>query len=157
MQCYSNSSKIILRLLVILLFSIPILAYSGDKFLIKNIESEKGMNFTEGTWKEVLAIAKKENKPVFLDIYTTWCGPCKKLKANTFSNKNVGAFYNKHFINVSVDAEKGEGRTLAKQFNITGFPTLIFVDAEGKLINKTMGYHNAKDFLKLGEFVLEKH
>ena len=47
-------------------------------------EDGKGIKFTEGSWSQVLSDAKKQNKLIFIDIYTTWCGPCKMMSANTF-------------------------------------------------------------------------
>src|SRR3972149_7091126 len=80
-----------------------------------------GITFNSGNWNEVLALAKKENKLVFLDIYASWCGPCKLLKSRTFPDAKVGEFYNANFINYAIDAEKGEGVTLAGKYNITGY------------------------------------
>ena len=60
---------------------------------------EDGIKFEQGNWANTLAKAKAENKIVFVDAYTTWCGPCKKMDAETFPDKMVGDFYNKNFIN----------------------------------------------------------
>jgi thioredoxin 1 len=117
-------------------------------------EKESGISFHTGTWAEALALAKKENKLIFLDISAIWCGPCKMLKKNTFTNIEVGKFYNSNFINVMVDGEKGEGITLAQKYAITAYPTLFFIDGNGKVVKKAMGYHNPQDFLKLGQSVV---
>jgi len=119
-------------------------------------EKEGGISFHTGTWAEALALAKKENKLIFLDISASWCGPCKMLKRNTFSNNEVGSFYNSNFINVAVDGEKGEGIDLARKYAITAYPTLIFVDGDGKIVRKTMGYHEPSEFLILGQSVVNK-
>jgi thioredoxin 1 len=115
---------------------------------------EKGIEFHLGTWQQVLEQAKKENKLVFLDLYASWCGPCKVLKLKTFPNADVGQFFNANFINYAVDAEKGIGVELAKKFNITGYPTLLFVDSNGKLVAKTVGYHTPKQLLDVGKQVI---
>ena len=70
---------------------------------------EEGIKFFEGTWEEALTLAKKEHKIIFVDAYTTWCGPCKQMAKDVFTQKEVGDFYNKSFINVKLDMEKGEG------------------------------------------------
>ncbi|MBA3901373.1 MAG: thioredoxin family protein [Bacteroidetes bacterium] len=121
-----------------------------------NKDAEGGINFHKGTWSEALTKAEKENKIIFLDIYATWCGPCKRLKAKTFSDKEVGGFYNPNFINVAIDGEKGEGPELARKYSVTGYPTLLFFDSKGNLIARTAGFHNAKDFLAMGEKVFKK-
>jgi len=98
-----------------------------------------------------LGLAKKENKLIFLDVYATWCGPCKKLKSKTFSDKEVGDFYNQTFINVALDGEKGEGLELARKYGVRGYPTLLFIDANGKVVSGTSGYHNPSEFIALGK------
>ncbi len=123
------------------------------------MESEKenadGIQFESGSWNEVLKLAKKENKLIFLDMYASWCGPCKLLKSRTFPNENVGTFFNKHFINYAIDAEKGEGAQLAGKYNITGYPTLLFVNGKGELIARTMGYHTPEQLLEVGQKIIE--
>lgn len=116
-------------------------------------ETESGINFQKGSWKEVLALAKKENKIVFVDIYAVWCGPCKMLKKNTFSDESVGKLYNKKFVNVAIDAEVGEGIAIAKKYNVKAYPTLLFVNPDGSIVKSTMGYHNPEDFINLGQSV----
>jgi thioredoxin 1 len=103
-------------------------------------KKESGIRFIEQDWDQALKAAHDENKLIFLDIYATWCGPCKMLKQYTFSDSSVGAFFNKNFINVSVDGEKGVGPQLAQQYSIEGYPTLIVADETGKVILFTAGY-----------------
>jgi thioredoxin 1 len=112
---------------------------------------EEGIRFFKGTWAEAQKKAKKEKKPIFLDISASWCGPCKLLRRNTFPNKDVADFYNKHFINVEVDGEVGEGRELMQKFGVTGYPTLIYLDKDGKVVQQTAGYRDPVDFLGLGK------
>lgn len=114
-----------------------------------------GITFHQGSWDEVLKLAKKENKMVFLDISASWCGPCKMLKANTFPNQEVGKFYNANFINVAVDGEKGEGVTLARKYKISGYPSLLFINPEGKIIAQTAGYRNPEQFIELGKQIVK--
>ena len=115
-----------------------------------------GIQFNKGTFNEVLQQAKKENKLVFIDIYATWCGPCKRLKASTFSDAEVGKLYNQKFVNVAFDGEKGEGLMLAQKYKVTGYPTLLFVDGNGNIVVRTGGYHNVDEFIELGKTVAKK-
>lgn len=103
-------------------------------------KKETGIHFIEQDWDQARKAAHDENKLIFLDIYATWCGPCKMLKQNTFSDSTVGKFFDKNFINVSVDGEKGVGPQLAQQYSIEGYPTLIVADETGKIILYTAGY-----------------
>lgn len=117
-------------------------------------QTEAGIRFEHGAWKETLAKAKKENKLVMLDAYTSWCGPCKWMAKNIFPLKEVGDFYNKHFINAKIDMEKGEGTGIAKQYNVMNYPTFLFVDGSGKLVHRVCGSREAKQFIEAGEHAL---
>jgi thioredoxin-related protein len=111
--------------------------------------AEAGVVFEPGTpaWADVLAKAKAANKPVFVDFSTTWCGWCKRLDRDTFSQASVAAVMTA-FVNVHVDAEQGEGPDLAKRFGVSGFPTLVVVDATGDEIDRIGGYLPPEAFVK---------
>lgn len=118
----------------------------------------QGINFDHGTWKDVLAKAKAEDKLVFVDVYTSWCGPCKKMVAEVFPLKEVGDVFNPNFVNYKIDAEKGEGIAIAKQFGVKSFPTYLFVNGDGVLVYRSGGYNPAKLFLnEAGIAIKEKH
>ena len=116
-------------------------------------DSKEGIAFYSGTWENALATAKSENKLIFLDLYATWCGPCKALKARTFPDAEVGAYFNSNFISLALDAEKGMGIELARKYKLTAFPTLLFVDGAGKLVAKTIGYHTPSQLLDVAKQV----
>ena len=88
-----------------------------------------GINFLHGTtWAEAVAKAKAENKLIFIDFYTQWCGPCLNMAQTVFSLPTVGYYYNQTFINLKIDAEEGEGITLAKKYGVRSYPTYAFID-----------------------------
>lgn len=111
-------------------------------YLCSNVFSQ-GINFEHGTFAEVLAKAKKENKMVFMDCYTSWCGPCKMLAKKIFPQKEVGDYFNTHFVNFKVDMEKGEGVELKKRYKVKAFPTLLFMDSDGKVLHTKTGASDA--------------
>jgi thioredoxin 1 len=119
-------------------------------------ESSKGIQFYMGTWNEALAIARKENKIIFLDLSATWCGPCKSLKANTFTNAEVAEYYNANFINVELDGEKGDGAALVRKYEVKGYPTLLFISPNGKTVKEALGYQDVNEFLELGRSLTKK-
>src|SRR5688572_10977096 len=102
----------------------------------------QGIQFEQGSWSEVKAKAKTEKKPIFVDAYTTWCGPCKKMAKEVFTQQSIGNYFNTTFINYQMDMEKGEGIEFARQWEVNAFPTLLYFDSDGKLAFKAIG---AKD------------
>ncbi|SHL53415.1 thioredoxin family protein [Chryseobacterium polytrichastri] len=120
-----------------------------------NAQSKKGIDFQKIDLEAAKKIAKKENKLIFIDIYTTWCGPCKLMQKNTFPDPKVGDIFNKNFVNLAIDAEK-EGVALAKEFKIVNFPSFLFLDSEGKLVQYDFGYYNAEQFSTVGMAVVDK-
>lgn len=104
--------------------------------------------FDTGSFNQVLEKAKKENKKVFVDCYTTWCGPCKMLANDIFPNEEVGNYMNEKFINFKSDMEKGEGLILKKKYNITVFPTLLLLNSDGSEFSRKVGADgDVKSFL----------
>ncbi len=105
-----------------------------------------GIRFIEGEkWENVLKMAQEQDKYIFMDCYTSWCGPCKALAKDIFTRKDVGDFFNANFINVKYDMEKGVGKDLYKQYksNIIGFPTLLLINKEGKVMHQMAGFQEA--------------
>lgn len=109
------------------------------------------VQFFEGSWSEVIQEAKRQNKPILVDFYTSWCGPCKLMTKTTFANVEVGDYLNQNYIAYKVDCEKGEGVQLAEKFEVYSYPTIGFFDKNGVLQNKEVGYKNASDFLILAQ------
>ena len=114
----------------------------------------QGINFRQDDWQNVLMQAKAQKKLIFVDIYTAWCGPCKEMDKKTFTDVSVGDKFNARFINYKVDAEKGFGITLAKRYNVTSYPTCLFVDPSENLIYKQEGLLRAPDLVKEADMVL---
>ncbi|MES2838078.1 MAG: thioredoxin family protein [Bacteroidota bacterium] len=113
--------------------------------------AQKGMKFETGTWAQIQEKAKNENKFIFVDAYTTWCGPCKWMAKNIFTNDTVGEFYNKNFINAKIDMEKGEGIELAKKYEVKFYPTYLFLDSNGELVHRSGSSKPVKMFIEDGE------
>ncbi|MES2446847.1 MAG: thioredoxin domain-containing protein [Bacteroidota bacterium] len=114
------------------------------------------INFLDNpVWSTVLAKAKKENKIIFLDAYATWCGPCKQMDSEVYTDKASADYYNANFINVKYDMEKGEGPMLAVKYAVTAYPYLLFINADGALLHKGIGYKPVSDFVKLGQTAKE--
>jgi thioredoxin-related protein len=119
-------------------------------------QTEKGIIFIHDNWATAMAQAKKEKKIIFMDAHTSWCGPCKAMAKNVFTLDEVANVYNKQFINLKMDMEKGDGVQLANTYSIKAYPTLLFIDAEGKVVHKALGYHDTEQFLELAKTAQDK-
>lgn len=115
----------------------------------------RSIQFETGTWKEVLAKAKKANKLIMMDAYTTWCGPCKWMAKNVFTNDTVADFYNTNFVNTKFDMEQGEGIELAKQYGVQAYPTFLFINGDGQLVHRVCGSDSPQNFIQSGKNVMK--
>ncbi len=119
-----------------------IMLLSGSTFA-----QSDGILFNHSDWNSLLEEAGKENKLIFLDAYAEWCGPCKWMTANVFTDPEVGAYMNEHFINAKIDMEKGEGPGLQEKYNVRAYPTYIFVNSKGELVHRFCGSMPKEKFL----------
>lgn len=112
------------------------------------VAQDRSIAFENVSFQEALEKAKQSNKLLFVDCYTSWCGPCKMLARDVFTNNEVADYFNAHFVSLKVDCEKGEGPQLRERFGVSSYPTLLFIDGSGKVVNKILGASQAPAFLK---------
>lgn len=121
---------------------------------------EQGIHFEHGlNWAQVQAKAKKENKYIFVDCFTTWCGPCKMMSAQIFPLKEVGDAMNKDFITVGVQLDTTikdneeikrwyqDAHNLSKNYGVHVYPTYLIFNPHGKLVHRFVGSMDASSFL----------
>lgn len=129
---------------------------------------ETGIHFEHNTtWQAVLEKAKKENKYIFVDAFTTWCGPCKMMAKNIFPKPEVGEFFNPNFINLKVqlDTTKNDNaevkawykdaHDIMVNYNVQVFPTYLFLDPNGKLVHRSVGSSDAATFIAKAKRALD--
>jgi len=97
---------------------------------------------------------QKLDKPIFIDVYTTWCGPCKQMDKTTFQDEALGAFLNENFISVKWDADDIKYKADARRLGVDAYPTFLFLDKTGKPIASPAGYRDAKNFMSLAQSIL---
>jgi thioredoxin-related protein len=140
---------------------------------ISNIQAQSSINWM--SLEEAFEAQRKVPKEIIVDVYTSWCGPCKLLDKNTFGNSDVTDFINKHFYAVKFNAEGSEkvifqgntfenpgydplkkGRNATHQFTqylgVTGYPTILFFDDKGQYLTPLVGYQKPQQlelYLKL--------
>ncbi|MDR1416789.1 MAG: thioredoxin family protein [Prevotellaceae bacterium] len=115
-----------------------------------------GIRFFEGTFEQALAQADKEKKVVFIDAYASWCGPCKAMSRNVFTNREVGIFFNANLINLQIDWEGALGSKLQEKYPIRAYPTLIYLDAKGTPLAVFEGYQGAAALVNQAKAVVAK-
>ena len=113
--------------------------------------SQDGIKFGKQSFAQTLEQAKKENKLIFLDAFASWCGPCKLLDKNVFPKKEVGDYFNANFLNLHIDMEKGEGIEIAKKYSIYSYPTLLFINGDGKVVYKAAGYMSPQELISIAK------
>ena len=114
---------------------------------IRNLENKEGIQFSDLTFEEALKKAGEEGKRVFMDCYTTWCGPCRVMNMQVFPQKILGDYFNKHFISLKMDMEKGEGKVLLEKYQVEGFPTMLLLEPDGSVVCKMVGSRGAQKLL----------
>jgi thiol-disulfide isomerase/thioredoxin len=112
------------------------------------------IEFEHGTLDEALAKAKAAKKPLFVDVFATWCGPCKQMAATAFIDPEVSAFYNKSFISLKLDGEKNDGPSVMQKYGISAYPTLLYFNEKGELAGKVVGALQAKQLLSKGRDIV---
>lgn len=131
---------------------------------LTTIAQEKGIQFEEGlTWEQVKTKAKKENKYIFIDAYTTWCGPCKQMDKNVYANDTVGNYFNDRFVSIKVQMDKTDkdkeyvkswyttAEIMTKEYRVLGYPTYIFLSPAGTVVSQEMGYKSVDQFIELAQ------
>lgn len=126
----------------ILLFSLTILSI---------VAMGQGIRFEKGNFEQVLAKAKAERKMVFVDAYTVWCGPCKWMSSNVFPDAEVGTYFDKYFVAMKLDVERGEGPAIKTRYAIEGLPGYLFMDSDGNVVHRGSGSMPKEKFMTLLE------
>lgn len=107
-----------------------------------------GIKFSKISFDKALKQASSSKKLIFIDVHTSWCGPCKEMAATTFKDAEVGKEFNERFINLKIDAEEdADGPRISKKYGVTAYPTLLFVDGSGKLVKKLIGKQTKEKLL----------
>jgi thioredoxin-related protein len=124
--------------------------------------AQKGIVFERDLhWQQVKEKAKAENKYIFVDCFTTWCGPCKKMDADVYAKDSVGDYMNAKFISLKLQLDTSkqdndhikscyaEASAIQREYKVPGYPTYLFFSPDGKIVNRGMGYKNPGDFIQL--------
>ncbi|MCI6618782.1 MAG: DUF255 domain-containing protein [Prevotella sp.] len=108
----------------------------------------QGVAFRNVSWDELKRLARTEQKAIFVDVYTSWCAPCRKMDREVFNQQAVGDYMNGRFVSVHVDAEKQKDFGLFRLFTPNAYPTFYWLDAEGNLLDVESGFMPVASFLE---------
>lgn len=108
--------------------------------------ADAAVKWSDESYEQILARAKQENKYVFIDFFTTWCGPCKRMDEKTFTDAKVQDLLNT-MISADWDAEKDPSMALAKKYKVAAYPTLLVIGPDGKEVDRHLGYLDPAEFI----------
>lgn len=150
---------------------IPVLVLATfvlTSFVIPDNEGNKGKDSKKINWvsiEEAERLTTETPKMIFVDVYTDWCGWCKRMNATTYTDEAVIDYVNEHFYAVKLNAESKEnfslkgmntnGIELARSFKVTGYPTVVFIDENFERVTPLPGYRKAKEFHDILKQVIE--
>lgn len=135
------------KLLLLILLTLPLLfiqckskkgTQTTSSSRVKGVKFEKTDKLSDVTDQ-----AKQEGKLIFVDLYATWCQPCKMMDKDVFTDKQIGKLFNENFINLKIDGEKRNGPNIIALYGVTVYPTLLFLDEKGRVLERKEGaaYH----------------
>lgn len=111
-------------------------------------QAESGIRFKSMSLEKAKQLAKETDKLIFIDAYTNWCGPCKRMAATSFMEEEVGEIFNERFVNIKIEMEKdAEGPEVARLYKVRAYPTLLVINSEGKLIKQSVGFMTADQLI----------
>lgn len=145
----------LLPICALLLISITSFVINPDSIAkIASGQKEKKINWV--TIEEAEKLTKENPRKIFVDVYTDWCGWCKRMDATTFSDEAVIAYVNTHYYAVKLDAESQDnislkginttGVELARSFRVSSYPTIVFIDETFHNVTPVPGYRKAEEF-----------
>ncbi|MEM6965300.1 MAG: thioredoxin domain-containing protein [Bacteroidota bacterium] len=147
-----------LTYIVLLLLPLLCLQCKSSKRSAQASSQRTGVEFVQSaTLSDVLDKAAAENKLVFVDFYATWCQPCKMMQKDVYPDQTISSFFNKNFISYKIDGEKGNGRNLAALYNVKAYPTLVWLDAKGRVVERKEGAAYHTELMRLAKSALEKN
>ena len=155
-DAYSRQKNVISIILTTKIFVMKYFLVGLLFLSLNSITSAAGIEFFDGTWEEALEKASIEEKVIFVDAFTTWCGPCKRMAKNVFTDQTVGDFFNEKFVSMKIDMEKKGGIKFQQKYPVQAYTTLYFIDGKGKVVQKVKGAQTVDNFLNLGTAILSK-
>ncbi len=145
-----------IRKIDLFLIAILIIGINLPLLVMEHYRERHGLRFFEGTWEDALEAASRENIPIFLDLYSPFCIPCKIMKSNTYPRREAGDFFKTRFIYVSVNRKSTTGQKLAERLKIEDYPALLILDPTGEPVLRREGKLSSGELVRFGQEGFEK-
>lgn len=120
-------------------------------------DTDTEIAFYSGNFESLLEYASDVKKPVMVDVFASWCGPCKWLENNVFNDADVASYINSNFVSWRVDVEKGEGVSLSSDWGVHAYPTILFLTPDGSIFYRYEGAANPSSFTQKAAYALEHY
>lgn len=119
--------------------------------------SEAQVRFETCSTDELRELAVRSGKRVFIDLYASWCGPCRQMERDVFSQRAVGEFFDRRFVAAKYSVDRSTGRQLMQRYGNGAIPLYLIFDTEGNLLGRIEGAAPAEKFLAELQRILDKH
>lgn len=124
--------------------------------LVTACAAQAQVRFHTGSLDAVRALAERENKLVFIDLYATWCAPCGEMEREVFARRDVGEFMDARFVAARYDVDGAVGGALSQRYDAKTIPTYLIFNVEGQLLGRTSGGRTAAEFLRDMRILLDR-
>lgn len=124
--------------------------------MIVNAHAQKvEIQFSSGSWFDILRKAQDEGKYIFVDITASWCIPCRQMETEVFTNTDVSVYFNKHFVSYKVNADQSGYSYFKEIYNAEQLPKLFFFNSRGGIIHQLEGKKTTEELLNVAKDIVE--
>jgi len=105
------------------------------------------VHFEKGSPSELRRMAREQGKLIFMDVYASWCTPCRTMDRYVFAEREVGDYMNERFVCVKVDADSKEGKEIAGEYKVSKVPTYLVLTPDMRLVGRSSGARSKYEFI----------
>lgn len=149
--------------LLILLCAVLLCTACTSSFKWQTLNQSYGRVLEDGSandqqvLKDLLRKSRVYGKPIFIDFYIKSCRPCRMMDKEVYNQKSVARYLNENFLCYKVDGEDFDGMGIAQRYGVKGYPTMVYLDSEGQVLNRLQGYADADRLTESARTALMKY